>query len=560
VSGPDDTGERRLSATVAQLSEQFLRLAAGDFDARVERSNLGDPIDVLAYLFNNTAAEVGEVFRENERQRQLLEATLESMVDGVILLDANARIRRANTAIAQVLGRDPSTLVGLALEEILEPPERPFAAELKAMVLAGPVRDRDTHFTDATGAAITLVVNASAQRDQGGGLAGIVLVARDDRELRRARAQLQMADRLAAMGTIAAGVAHEINNPLAYVISNIDFITEELEEGVSEQTLPEILRALRASKDGAARVRSIVKDLRAFTRMDQETTRALEIPTLLDSALGMIRNEVRHHAKLVKEYGPTPLIDANEGRVVQVVINLVQNAAQSIPAGAADRNEIRVVTGTTAAGEALLEVRDTGSGIAPQHLGRIFDAFFTTKPIGLGTGLGLSICHKIVTQLRGRIEVSSTLGKGSSFRVILPPSASASRGDAARAPAKTPPARRRVLVVDDEPEVGISARRILGKEHDVDVVTRGEAALEMLSQKDYDLIICDLMMPEMTGMALYARVKETRPALAARMLFMSGGAFSPGGRDFLENVAPAHLDKPFDGQTLRTAVANMLKN
>jgi CheY-like chemotaxis protein len=232
-------------------------------------------------------------------------------------------------------------------------------------------------------------------------------------------------------------------------------------------------------------------------------------------------------------------------------LNLVQNAAQAIPAGNVDANLIRVATFTDGAGNAVLEVEDTGSGIPDDIKARIFDAFFTTKPIGVGTGLGLAICHKVVTSLKGRIDLETQLGKGSLFRVTLPP---APRKEAAEAPVvKAPKPERscRVLVVDDEAEVGESIRRVLGRDHKVQVVTRGAAALELMLANEYDLILSDLLMPDMTGMELHQRIGVERPALLSKIAFMTGGAFSPGARAFLDKVPNIKLEKPLDSAELR---------
>lgn len=560
-----DRNHRELEKNVAELSEKFLGLASGDYSVRATRTGRGDPIDVLAFLFNNTAAEVGAAFNEIDRQRHTLAAILESMLDGVIFLDASGTIQRTNAALAGLLGREPAQLIGQPLSVILAAKESELAGDCVSILERGALRDRTTEFLCKNGETLSMTVNASAFSDQSGSLAGVVLVARDDRQLKRVQAQLQMTDRLAAVGTVAAGVAHEINNPLAYVMSNLDFVTEELSEGaaegvLSEEQRDEILRALRAAHRGAERVRQLVRDLKTFSRADRDSLRPLDINKLVDSSVGMIKNEIRHHAQLVKEYGDVPLVQANEGRLGQVFINLVHNAAQAIPPGRAEHNTIRIVTGTTAAGEALIEVHDTGSGIAPEHLHRIFDAFFTTKPVGVGTGLGLSICHQIVTSLGGRIEVSTKLGVGSTFRVILP-AARAKESDTD--PDGVPPTpvvtrRKRILVVDDEQEVAQSIRRILGREHEVDVVNRGAAAIEAMQRREYDVILCDLMMPEMTGMQLYAQVAATRPDLLSRMVFMTGGAFSPDARTFLDRVPNLRIEKPFDTQGLRTLVATML--
>ena len=269
--------------------------------------------------------------------------------------------------------------------------------------------------------------------------------------------------------------------------------------------LDEMMRALKAAQQGADRVRQIVRDLKTFSRVDTDTIKPIDLNRLAESSINMIRNEIRHHAQLVKQLGAVPIVEANEARLGQVILNLVQNAAQAIPPGNVDANVIRVCTFTDPAGNAVLEVEDSGAGIPPEIRSRIFDAFFTTKPIGVGTGLGLAICHKVVTAMKGKIELETEVGKGSLFRVILPPAPPKELPEA-EAPAEKSATRScRILVVDDEAEVGESIRRILGKEHAVEVVTRGAQALELLTNNRYDLILSDLLMPDMTGMELHQR-------------------------------------------------------
>jgi CheY-like chemotaxis protein len=261
----------------------------------------------------------------------------------------------------------------------------------------------------------------------------------------------------------------------------------------------------------------------------------------------------------VKDYGPAPAVEADEARLGQVFINLLVNAAQAIPEGHTDANEVRVKTFTSAAGKAVIEVRDTGCGIPAALRSRIFDPFFTTKPIGIGTGLGLSICHNIVSALGGEISVESREGAGTIFRVELP---AAARRPATPLPApkpKKPLVRARILVLDDEPEVANVLRRILC-DHDVTISTKARAALELIGTgKPLDLIFSDLMMPEMSGMDFHAELTRRFPALAQRVVFVSGGAFSPNAAAFLEAVENPRLEKPFEPRSVLALVRRMVR-
>jgi two-component system, NtrC family, sensor kinase len=552
-----------LEDDVANLSEVFLALASGHFEVRAARSGRGDHADVLAYLVNNTAEELGGAFGELERQRSVLAAILDAMLDGVLLLDAQSTILRSNAAIAQLLGTTSAQLGGRPLASILAPNEHAFAGELSTSVATASFRDRTTVFLTPKGDFVPLAVNGSPYRDATGAIQGVVLVARDDRQLKAAQARLQISDRLGAMGVVAAGVAHEVNNPLAFLNANLEFAIEELTEMKEDDELPErlhdVIEALASAHTGASRVRQIVQDLRTFSRSDATVKTRVDLNRIVDAAVVMTRNEVRHHARLVTDYGTVPAVDANETRLAQVFVNLLQNAAHAIGAGRVQQNQIRVVTGTTESGDAFAEVEDSGPGMTPEVQARVFEPFFTTK--ATGTGLGLAICRDIITSLGGKISVKTEPGKGAVFRVELARASVVEPAKEEQRPSMPPgaagakiKARRRVLVVDDEREVAESVRRVLGREHDVDVVTSGSEALARLSERAYDMMLCDVLMPEMTGIELYARLAASRPDMLARIVFMSGGAFSPGAREFLDRVPNRRIDKPFDAAELRTIV------
>jgi PAS domain S-box-containing protein len=548
-----------LSRAVEQLGEAFIAFAAGDYTVRALRDETGDPRDVLAFLFNNTVAEVADTVADLERQREVVEAILAEMIDGVIVIDGAGTVVRCNPAMAALLGREVGTIVGLPLAAQLE--QRSVGTE--NVVPTEPFRDRRMRFVDAAGAAIELEVNGSPVRDASAAIAGMVLVARDDRELRAVQAQLLMSDRLATVGTIAAGVAHEINNPLAFIIANLEFLGEELSTvtagrpPISGVDLGEIMKALDATLGGAHRVRQIVADLKAFARVEHSETGVVDLAAVADTSIAMTRNELRHHARVVKDYGPVPHVVANEGRLVQTVVNLLQNAAHAIPVGDADHNEVRVTISTLSSGEASIAIRDTGCGMPDAVAARAFDEFFTTKPVGIGTGLGLSICRKIVAGLGGRIELDTAPGAGSTFTVILPPAPTGVRATAAPAIAPAIGRRLRILAIDDEAEIGAALQRTLGRDHDLTFVTQAAAALTLLDSGAFDIVLCDVMMPDMTGIQFLTRLEDAHPVLAPRVVFMTGGAFSPGSRELLDRMTNARVDKPFDGAVLRATLAEV---
>jgi signal transduction histidine kinase len=378
----------------------------------------------------------------------------------------------------------------------------------------------------------------------------------------RTQARLLRAERMASLGMLAAGIAHEINNPLAFTLSNLEHLEEQVLPGLG---LPggqheEVRRLLSDARLGASRVRDIARQLKMFSRAGEDAQPApVEVHRVLETAINMVANELRHRARLVRDYSEPLVVEANEGSLGQVFLNLLVNAAQAIPEGNAEQQEIRITTRAHLQG-AMIEVRDTGSGIPAELLERLFEPFFTTKPIGVGTGLGLSICHDIVTGFGGRMEVESQVGKGSCFRVILRGATLAPAVEAPRAAELPAVSRRgRILVVDDELLIGMAIRRMLQREHEVVTLTSArEAQARLMSGERFDVILCDVMMPEMSGVELYQELVGHVPEQAERMVFLTGGAFTPGARAFLSSVGNRQVEKPFSAQQLRELVQALL--
>jgi signal transduction histidine kinase len=380
----------------------------------------------------------------------------------------------------------------------------------------------------------------------------VLAIARDVTEQKHAEAGLALADRMLSVGTLAAGVAHEINNPLTYVIANLRGLARRVRriaggKPIVSSELPDLEQMIGDALDGAERVRDIVGDLKTFSRGDDEEAGPIDVRAVLDTSIKMAQNEIRHRARLVRQYADdVPSARATSARLGQVFLNLLLNAAQAIPEGHAGENEITVrVYGAGA--DVAVEIIDTGVGIPPEIAARIFDPFFTTKP-ALGTGLGLAICHKIVSALGGEIVALSTPGRGATFRLRLP---AAQRPAILPLPPQTTAereaiARRRVLIVDDEPRVAEALAAAL-EGHDVELAASGREALSRLGGgTSFDIVFCDLLMPEVSGMDLYRELVRSRPALARRVVFMTAGAFTQGARDFLAAVPNACIEKPFD--------------
>jgi C4-dicarboxylate-specific signal transduction histidine kinase/ActR/RegA family two-component response regulator len=392
-------------------------------------------------------------------------------------------------------------------------------------------------------------------RTPGGRPLRFTAVVSDVTERRAMQSQLDLSQRMAALGALAAGVAHEINNPLSSVCANLDFLARETGK---EPALAEVVAETR---DGAERVRDVVRGLRSFSSARTGAPGPADVRAELEAAIRLARNEIRHRARLELRIEDLPLVAAGAHELGQVFLNILLNAAQAIPEGRAQENVITVEAGRAADGGASIRIRDTGVGIPPHVLDRIFEPFYTTKPLGVGMGLGLAIAHRIVTGAGGRIEVETQVGRGTAFHVVLP--AAGAEEERAPTPAAAPrPAapeaaasRRRVLVVDDDALVVRSVARTLADRYEV--VTCA-SALEVRARVErgerFDALLCDLMMPDMTGMELHGWLAARAPELARRVLFITGGAFTEAAVRFLAEGGAPCVEKPFEPEELRQAV------
>jgi PAS domain S-box-containing protein len=354
--------------------------------------------------------------RSEESFRSLIEGSPEA-----IFVHRGGPLVYVNPSALRFLGLEASAVVGRSVLEFVHPEDQEMASGL---LDAPPAQVRsgagELRFLRPNGRVTTAEVSCLSLMFHGE--PATVVSARDLTERKQIQARLVLSDRLVAMGTLAAGVAHEINNPLTFVISNLAFLGTELRTlaaELPEGRITEVEEVLREAAMGANKVRQIVGDLKTFSRADDEVPTAVNLQNVLESALTIARAELRARARVVRDYADVPPVEGNEGRFGQVFLNLLINAAQAIPAGHADSNEIRVRLRAVDE-HVLVEVEDTGAGIPTEMRSRIFDPFFTTKPVGEGTGLGLFVCQGIVTRFGGEISVESEVGQGTMFRVIFP--------------------------------------------------------------------------------------------------------------------------------------------
>jgi PAS domain S-box-containing protein len=406
---------------------------------------------------------------------------------------------------------------------------------------------------------------------------------RDETEVKKLQAMLRQSDRLASMGTLAAGVAHEINNPLTYMLNNIETLTEDLPKlSVAVQSLQalraevgdelfgrvagsgaELLRPAamedlsqraREALDGAQRIRTISRAIGTFSRVESNERFRVDLNYAIECAGTMAMTAIKFRAQLALDFAQLPRIWASEGKLSQVFLNLLINAAHAIDEGDVPNNRIQVRTWSHG-DDVFAEVSDTGKGISEENLARIFEPFFTTKSAEEGSGLGLPICRNIISDFGGDIRVESELGTGTRFTVRLP---------VARGASQLPPVlpaiavkelslvRGRILIVDDEPPILSMLGKLLGPEHEIVSAHSGEAARDILQRdQSFDVILCDLMMAGMTGMELHGWLATHHATLAAHVVFLTGGACTRQATEYLAKVDNVRVDKPYERVKLR---------
>jgi signal transduction histidine kinase/ActR/RegA family two-component response regulator len=529
----NDAGDRTAAARALGVREQELEQVGSVATALVRAAEAGHPF-VLVSPANLEAALASRPSSSGD----LLRETFDVFEDGVCLVARDGSLKVAN-AIGERLFR--STLRSELQSVASEATSR------------GATADRSLSLD---GRAFAVRAYPLSER-------GVVLYIRDATDEREREIGRLQSEKLASIGMLAAGVAHEINNPAAFVLANIEALTghmrlieDKLREipGADASRAPlsnllfEASAILQESKEGMARIQRIVRDLGSFSHADEDVSVPISVNSAVESALTMLRNELKYRARVEQDLRATRLVLASAPRLGQVFLNLISNAVQALEEADVKRNLVRVRSFDEGA-HVVVEVSDNGPGIAPDAAPRIFESFFTTKPRGMGTGLGLPISLGIVRSLGGEIIVDSQPGEGATFRVRIPATASVP-------PLRTPLpdvtpsrifSRRRILAVDDEALLLKAYRRMLSEAHELVTALGGHEALSLL-EKDtrFDVVLCDLQMPEMSGMELHTAVVERYPALADRFVFVTGGAFSGDARRFLEESVPAVIQKPFN--------------
>ena len=567
VVHPDD-----LPGVVERIAQGFL--APGTPQALAFRARHRDGtwrhIDSVGHVFVDEAgAAIGVINsrdvtaqRRAEEELTLQASALDAAANGIAITDREGRIVWVNRAFMRLTGYPAAEIIGQTPRLLKSGRhDQAFYKGLWETVLAGEPWRGEMVNRRRDGTLYTEEQIVTPVRATGGGITHFIAVKQDvterkrlDEELRQQREALYQSEKLAGMGQLLAGVAHELNNPLTVVIARTAMLGNVLAGGPHESTVKKLA-------DAAERCARIVKNFVALARQRPPTRQEVRLNQVVLEAVELVSYSLHlDDVEVALDLAPDlPPIWGDPHQLHQVVVNLVTNAHHAMRDTAPPRRLVMTTRADAAHGRIRLEVADTGPGIPAAMRARVFEPFFTTKPLGQGTGLGLSICQGIVEGHDGTITVASG-GPGATFVVELPaggPAPPATEPRAAAGPALT--RRGRILVVDDEVEVGhVLAELLAADGHEVETASDGLDALDRLGRRAYDLVLSDIKMPNLDGRGLYREVERRLPELAGRVIFLTGDALSPEVAEFIGASGRPSLDKPFDPEQVRRIVSQAL--
>jgi PAS domain S-box-containing protein len=515
----------------------------------------------LRYIANavSVRASLNDALRELRQSEERWRMAVGALDEGLLVQTHDGTVTTTNAAAHRILGmteeemrgrawRSPEFTVRTVDGRHVGPEDLPGARALREK---RPILGVVLGITTPRGHTAWASISSHPILDSAGDASGaVVTTLRDLTDQRRLEMHVMATERLTSLGRLAASVGHEINNPLTYVLGSLGGVAKRLRGlGMAEDA-----DAIDEAMEGAERIRGIVRDLRVFSTRQPDAPAAIDVRRVVESCARMAMAEIRPRGRLVSVYGDVPPVRATEARLAQVVLNLLINAAQSLREDSTADNQVTLETRMEDDGRVAIVVRDTGVGIAPENLPLVLEPFFTTKADVGGTGLGLSICQMLVVAQGGELRIASTPGTGTEVTVLLLPALAEKPLPRREEGVERPSARHRVLVIDDEPQIA----RLIGEcleGCDVTIAPGGREALEILrAGRAFDVIVCDLMMPDTTGVDVHAYVAECRPELAPHMLFITGGAYTPRALAFVGRGEVRSLEKPFTPNTLVMAV------
>jgi PAS domain S-box-containing protein len=476
--------------------------------------------------------------------RRTWQEVVDAISPALCIVDRSGTIRRANRAFADLVNAPPASLIGRPWQAFV-PPE--WSTDLqRTLDQQGAGREVELRTGERT-YAVTAVPISSTDRS------AVVLLFDDQTERRRLQDQLIQSEKMSAIGQLIAGIAHDLNNPLASVVGFADFLAEV------PNVPPSIREPLTVVREEAERASSIVRNLLGFARKQDHQRRPTALKPLLDATFVLLRNQLmaQRVEALIEIEPDLPMPDVDPNQIQQVFVNLINNAAQAI--ASTGRPGIITVRARRWLDGVAIDVIDDGPGMSESLATQVFEPFFTTKAEGEGTGLGLSISQGIVKEHGGRIMLSTEEGGGSTFTVQLPLS-TRSAAPPTDADIRAPSKRLRVLVVDDEPHILHYMRATLEAWGHLPVVASdGQEALSRATREQFDLIISDLRMPRFGGREFYEELARRSPSMAERLIFSTGDTVRGDTLAFLETLDRPYLHKPFSLAELRTLLADAVR-
>jgi PAS domain S-box-containing protein len=552
---------RQIAQPLRRLQDGIRSAAAGE--GREVRAGGSEELGHMAAAFNSMLGKVSERDAALRDEKERFRALIEHAPDVIVVVAADGGVRYASPAAQTVLGMKPDTLLGRSLLTEAHPEDQEaLAAALQAVVgHPGEVVERTGfRIRHADGGWRWLEATGTNQIGNSA-VNGIVINARDvseakdaEAEIARQRENLHQREKLAAMGSLLAGVAHELNNPLSIVVGRATMLQEE----AADEGTRIVADKIRAAAERCAR---IVRTFLSMARQRKPEQSVLSINTVVNDCLEMLSYGLRTAGITVEKQltMDLPSISGNADQLHQVFLNLIVNAQQAMETQPlprrlridSDRHEDRI----------RIRIIDNGPGIAPAIRTRIFDPYFTTKPPGGGTGVGLAVSLGIVESHNGALTVECPPEGGAVFQVLLPITMS----DEQPQPGQVSPAESnrskgpRLLIVDDEPEVGALLADILRRDSaSIDVAASGQEALQWMGKCEYDAVLSDLRMPEMDGPELYRQIEQRWPQRARLVIFITGDALSPTVQTFLAGTGQPYLEKPFVPAEVRKVVQEIV--
>jgi signal transduction histidine kinase len=564
-----------LIATIRALqrlveTEDALRQAHDTLESRVQERTAE-----LAQANAALQQEIAERKRAEASLRlsyQFLQSTLDALPVHVAILDASGTIRAVNTSwqhyaasqgvaapsygrgipyatfLSTVNGGTAGTQAILAgLQDVLTQQRHSFSTEHASPPSGEPYwfLIRMTRFDSSEGLRVVVIYE------------DITDIKQAEADVRRQQEMLSRHEKLAAMGTMLASVAHELNNPLAVIKMQIDLLAEEAMHSALHERFTEVHQATE-------RCMRIVHNFLTLARQNPPQRLSVQLNTIIEDALELLAHALQLDCIAVHTHlaDALPLFEADPAQIHQVIMNLLVNAQQVLRENAPPRQVTIMTDFDQARNHLVLEFADTGPGIPATLQTRVFEPFFTTKPLGVGTGMGLSLCQNIVESHEGTIRIVSQPGEGARFRIELPVGGAVQVAEPETPATALPPPSlsSKLLVVDDEPGITRVLARLLRREgHEVDTALHGQQALRMLQEQDYDLVLCDLRMPELDGPSLYRHIMDNKPHYLRRFIFLTGDTLSPEADAFLNQADAPCLVKPFSAAQGRQVVQQALQ-